>query len=288
MYRKHATAGISLTRSFSLTRQTIVKPEIRYAEQWQDRLSALDPHDRFNGTYNTSVNLRQRLTRRIDLDALQVYRVRTEPNSIATDSNADDKGIEQNHLGLSTYISLLRSSYLTIGSGYDFHKNKNEIVPTYKQKIDNVSAGLNVAFGKTSFYLSDSYDVYPRMNTSFGGDVRIGTLFATTVGYNKSQKGILNVYNTVKCNLTPKTNIDVGVRYIASGPGRMNYDRVLFTERNVMVTRDLHCFEFKITYTYRGVNNEEIMFNIQLKADMQRQKRLMNKMHEQEFYPWRT
>lgn len=285
-YRKSGNAGISLTRRFNLTRSTVYKPNFTYRELWRDRRSDADLHDLFNGSYTIENSLRNRVTRYVDVDVKHRYTIRTMNNTIKTDARTPDKGIARNHGDVLMYAKLGRIADMKILSGYDFHKNKGEYVETYKQKMDNVITELDFWLGKnTRVYFRNNYDFYPRTNVSFSGSVSTWNL-KTNWSYLKSKKGFLSVFHTIAVNVTPKTSVNFGTRYVASGPNRMNYNLVEFTEQNLTIVRDLHCFEFRIAYIKRG-KIEEITFNIQLKADMQRKKKLFNIDHEREFYPWR-
>ncbi|MFH1379818.1 MAG: LptA/OstA family protein [bacterium] len=286
-YRKSGNSSISLTRNINLARSTVFTPRVSYRQLWKDRHSTEDLRDLFNGSCSASTVLRQRLTRWIDLNLNHDYVIRTKENTIKTDLQAQDKGIEQNHGGISSFFYLWRVADLKLKSGYDFHKNKNEIVATYKEKIDDIVSEISFKPGRNLFLsFRDIYDVYPRHNVGSSGDVNIGWL-RTNWSYTKARKGELNVYHYMTFNVTHKTLVNFGTRYITSGPNKTNYTQVEFTEHNLAIVRDMHCFEFSLSYTKRG-DNEEFLFNLQLKSDMQRKKRLFNIDTDDSFYPWDT
>lgn len=285
-YRQSGNAGLTLAKSFRFGRNTVFSPRVNYDENWVDRRTEEDLRNLFIGRYTTNAAVRQRMTRWVDLDVSHIYTVRTLNNTIRSDTVSADKGIESNKGVVTNYYRFGRKASLKLFSGYNFHKNKGEIVTTYKKKMDDVSAEFRLTpFKNVSIFFRDTYDFFPRDNVSMSGNVNLWGL-GTNWSYLKSNKGTVNVYHSFRRNITSKTQFNYGVRYIAKGPGKMNYETVQFTEHTINVVRDMHCFEFRVSYTKRG-ESEEILFNLQLKVDMQRKNKLFDRFHESEFYPWR-
>ena len=101
MQKTFDRAAEDLGNSIHLEHVNVTIPDQRIAQLFYGAGLGLtrDPHDFFQGRGFTRVNLRHRLTRRLDYDLAHTYQVRWSPNQVKRDHSVlFDQGLEINQL----------------------------------------------------------------------------------------------------------------------------------------------------------------------------------------------
>jgi hypothetical protein len=307
-YEKAATTGINIKREFLIRKKTTITPNVGYSESWRDRLLSTGTFtkDVYVGRYNTSFNVRQRLSRAADLNMTHFYVARLRRNQTLLDSSADDHGIESNQLNSSLNTRLGRSTLFIVSSGYDYRKAPKTDPSFYNHQRSRISsprmdvqyeARRNILFDFSETYAlydgSARRNINTPLNTS--GGVQVGNQsdavsFSHRFSYSKTPTGRdaeVIFSDRLKFFLTPRWYMDLTLSYRAYGPESFHYKKVQPIERSISVVRDMHCWVLRAVFSNRpGVR--EASFYIDLKTNMTGTRNVFNGKSMDDFYPYKN
>jgi lipopolysaccharide assembly outer membrane protein LptD (OstA) len=295
-FRHTGDSSLSLRRRIPLSRTATLEPSAGVSESWQswqDDGPFRDPHDVFQGRGFTGLNLRHRLSRSLDYDLAYGYRVRWSPNQFKRNhADPNDQGVEQNLFSLGMNARR-RSLWARLTAGYDLRDRDGEMIETPRQKVTPPTLNLDYSPASwASFSFQESYLIYPAQRPQYTqGSFRFGarsrTQFTSGFSYNVGSPGALQLRHGASFNLTKGWRIDGDIRYLVEGDGRLRYNRLPKTlfERNVVVTRDLHCWNSRISLRQRpGVY--EVFVRLDLKTNLAARRQLTSP-EEKQYYPGR-
>lgn len=206
--------------------------------------------------------------RAINLDATHSYIQRTHHNTLIP----DPEGIEGNLLNLVSFIYPKSYIQLRCASGYNFLTKKylplsNEVSATYKKNTFILRYQQNLElqrYDNSQFFYS--YAELLSLNLSH-----------TDIAPQKLDAGI-----SLKIPLSKKTQL----AYSLSGSLVKDIFDVL--SQQLVIKRDLHCWEGQLTYRSRKIKEntflDEFFIQLNLKTDIFETER---KEIEKELYPWR-
>jgi lipopolysaccharide assembly outer membrane protein LptD (OstA) len=224
-YKQTVDTGVTIKREFLIKKRTTLTPSVGYRQTWSDRLvsTGTDTKDYYVGRYNTGFNVRERLTRSVDLNLNHSYIVRFKPNQTIVETEAVDRGVEANQLNASVNSRVGRNTSLILTSGYNLQSNPRTDTSLYKNELARVTppqASLQwEPIRDVMFDYSETYsvydgslrkEVYRPLNTS--GGVQVGSVtslvsFSHRFSYSKTPANtpaevIFN--DRLKFFLTPK------------------------------------------------------------------------------------
>jgi lipopolysaccharide export system protein LptA len=293
-FRQYADGTGRFSWRLPVTKKISLEPSLGISEVWQshqvDGLN-LDPTDILQGKGFTGLNMRHRVTRSLDYDLGHTYRVRWRPNTFRRDHSAPDHGVELNGLNFLASYRPSSSIWGRASTFYDLRDTEYQGYHTPRQRFSppTVDAGFspNRWFSLTA---RESVQLYPaRKIQSSVLDFRLGpddkAFFSSGFSYNVSRPGELDLTNGAAFQLTPGWWLSGDVRSTASGSGSLRYNGISFTEKNLVVRRDLHCWVVRVNYRERtGVH--EIFFRLDLKTNLDFRKNGA-KFDDKQFYPAR-
>lgn len=298
-YKNTADATYTITRDFKFGRKFTLKPSVGIIEYWYDK----DDKDNYDSTFVTryfaSLNSRLRVTRWMDWNFTYGARARTEENSLKIDDSANDYGIENHSLSFTNYMYIGNRTTVRNYVSYNFLDYRSgspvrwsplstEIIYTPKHYM--------------TVYLKQSQSLDPFRFSSAQLDTTLGelekiyfNLGAFYQYYDEDTNPSMAYRNKEMDNtiglglwLTPKWRLDYNIR-ITSKLDRI-YSRM--NEHEFKLYRDLHCYNFGITWKIRGIYHE-VFFKFDLKTNMPFSRtadvdgQAGRDESEEIFYPWR-
>lgn len=294
-FRQYADGTGRFTWRWPVTKKISFEPSAGLSENWQSDQDAgdhLDPTDLTQGEGFTGLNMRHRLTRNLDYDIGHTYRVRWRPNTFRRDHASDDHGTEQNALN---FFASYRPSSAVWGRAtttYDLRDTESLGYHTPRQRFSPPT--LDAGYSPNRWFSvsgRESFQLYPaRKPQSSVMDFRLGpddkAFFSSGFSYNVSRRGELDLKSGAAFQLTKGWWLSGDVRYTASGSGGIHYNAIDFTEKNLVVRRDLHCWVVRVSYRERpGVH--EVYFRFDLKTNMDIGKKA-SAFDDKQFYPARN
>jgi LPS-assembly protein len=286
-YLISGNADSNITFDRRLRKNITFTPTFGITETWQDRTSSIDLNDIFVTQYYSNLNLRYRPTRSMDWDFRYNYRLRSKMNSLLPDSNADDYGEVTNQVTFfnSLYISMevvMRNSI-----GYNFRKLRSENIDSWMRKF-NPQVNEFTWTPRMPFYvyLRQENDIYPYSFRALQVDSRVGNpdirYLNLGVFYQSARPDQLDFITGIGFWPTKKWRID----YVIRPRTLNNFREVQVNDQELKLFRDLHCWEFKLTYRRRGTA-EEFFVLLDLMSAARNREKLYEPRQEREFYPWR-
>lgn len=283
------TAGFdsNITGDYRITRDLTLKPRLGLKENWQDKTSQFDLTDIFVTRYYWDINARYRFTRWMDWDAGYNYLLRSQKNSLLPDLDATDFGEETNQIYFVNSMYFRRNVVVRNSTGYNLHVNRFEIVDDWRSKFNPLVNELTWTPPKGFYiYLRQENVVYPYSFKSLQADSRWGKsenkYLNFGVFYQSARPDQLDFNTGIGFWPTKKWKIDYTIRASALN----NFDQLTSNDQEIKIYRDLHCWEFKLTYRRRQ-NIDEVYFLLDLKSAARNRQVLYNRNQEKEFYPWR-
>lgn len=301
-YQRSAAAGVELSRDLRVSRNTTVTPRLGFTESWRDRktpsLLGSSESDVYQGRYNVGADFRHRIARPLDFRGGYDYVVRLTENSLGADTGADDYGVEANQFTAALVSRLGRNTRASLSSGYDLRTAPRSDLDRFEHesaRIRPVSLDVHMRINRhVNVFFRETYDVFPiRTPLNTAGEIQIGELaspyfFSQGFSYTKPSEGAesaVNFTNRFKFYLTSKWYIDAFLSYQAVGPKRLNFRKIRPIEKSISVTRDLHCWVFRMTFSER-TGRREARFHIDLKTNFRRQTELFQRNNVLPFYPF--
>ncbi len=230
----------------------------------------------------------------LDFTFNYVYNLRSEQNSLRQDTGANDKGVDTNKLGGLLIGSLPLDSYLMAKSAYNF--KQNVYTPNFlknTQRLDPVWASLTIPsplLGSLSY--STNYRVYEKLHVDnfshayFHGDFSVNT----TIVYDNSTPNVAIPAITGSARLPLlDTFFTYTVRGVYTAQGdQLSWKKksLIFFDRDLVISPDLHDFLFAITFRERK-DVREMFLAIRLKLSAESDEKFRRGLQEHEFYPWR-
>ena len=297
-YQRSASTGVQIKRDARISRTLTLTPNASYAETWQDHdfLSTGTSKDVYVGHYTLGTDFRKRVGRSIDTTFSYLYGERFERNRTTLDSAADDHGVETNRLNSSVVSRIGRNTRLSFSSGYNYLRAPRSDPSRFDHQAARLTppaADVQVQATRTvSLYFRETYQLFDfttrrnvktPLNTS--GEVAVGniagrTYFSQGFSFTKQPTPGLpsDLLLTNKLRFFPslKWHVDLFVSYRATGPDKLNYHRVLPIEKTIRVSRDLHCWVFRMEFSERP-GRKEASFYVDLKANLSSQRNLFAK-----------
>jgi len=255
-YRFKGEGKINLTNRFFLSRLFIFTPMIEFkTSNWADT------GDIFHSNYSTNLNLRFRPRGWLFFDFGHSY------------TQEILKEIKENVFTFSgEYCPSLNLS-LKFSTGYDFLNKVNKDLVNW------------LTYRPLPYFLVYLYNIYSlekKEILSWQTEFTLGELkrkyFLLGFTYSSPEKYYLRSGFAV--SLTKSWQIEVNLNTdLSNDPNK-------YTEKEISLTRDLHCWVVNFFYRERP-QVKELWFFLSLKISYEAQKKLYPREQEQEWYPWR-
>lgn len=289
-YKEYIISGnadTTVSKDYRLTGKLTLRPQIGISETWQNKSPLLDMSNIFQTQYFSSVNLRWRLSRRIDWDLSHNYRLRSETNSLLIDESADDYGEVSNLVSFQNSMYLSSRMTLRNSTSYNLHKNRSENILDWRNKFNPLVNELTwIPSNSYYVYLREESIIHPHSIRAVQADSRIGNpdkkYLNFGVFYQSDRPDQLDFNTGIGFCPTQNWKIDYNIRTTTLD----SFGQIRANDQELKLYRDLHCWEFKLSYR-RRLNAEEIYFQLDLKSASKNRKNLYPAKQEQEFYPWR-
>jgi len=276
----------SINKDFRLARTITVVPRLGISENWQDKASVSIPEPILVTRYYSNINLRLRPSMWMDWDVYYNYRLRSLPNSLFVEETAADFGVENNDASIQNSITTARV-VVRNSTSYSFRTIRNETISDWRQSLGPL---VNELIWTPSFfinaYLREESNLFTgglnsiQSITSWGEPER--QYLNMGVFYQSARPDQLDYTAGIGFWPTKKLRIDYNTR-LASSAG-LNEFR--FSDHELKLYRDLHCWEFKMIYRKR-LTSEEVYLQIGLKTAVNTARNKLYRKQESEFYPWR-
>ena len=280
-YTTSGNGDYSVSKDFRLTRSLVLKPSVGLNETWQDRDTVGNFLDLFVTRYYTNTNLRYRLSRSVDWDFLYSYKIRSELNKPGQDVQANDYGVETNQLAYTNSMYLGRTT-IRNSINYNLALTRNQVIEDWRQNFSPLTNQLTWA-PRSSYYLymSESNSVYPIWSVqSAQAYVNWGRIekhyLNFGVFYNYANPDNLDFVTGFGFWPTKKWRFDYSIRTTSVN----RFSSFLVNDTEIKLFRNIHCWEFKISYR-RRLEANEVYFNIGLNSST-----LGAKKPQKEFNPW--
>ncbi|MBN1824476.1 MAG: hypothetical protein JW803_09170 [Endomicrobiales bacterium] len=296
VFRKSGFVGLTISQSYNVIRRKLTySPSLGLAENWQDRVSLDDMTNLFVTRYALTNNFRYFLMRNVIWDMGHGYTLRSEQNRFAVDYENTDYGEERNEVYFKNQVFFRRVN-IKNSISYNLHLDRGEALGDWRRKLTPL---VNEALWYPLHYMS----VFLREESEFYPEHKVKTV-QTMIGLGDIEKHYLNLGAFYNC-LTPNDlSFSIGfgvwptrkwrVQYQTSFAALDNFDEYRFSDQELQVYRDLHCWETKVTYRRRmiiedGIEKpaEEVYLLLGLKANFQRAKKSKLNKVEKDYYPWR-
>jgi hypothetical protein len=215
-----------------------------------------------------------------------------KPDGWGLDRALADGGNETNHLTWLLFWRPDRAVLMRSYSGYDFRQIANEDPNFYRQRrVDPWTSELTYTPLRSAFDYFFRYQLsYAPFHTSLS-EASVGyagphrTRVDTGILYNQGQPGVLTSNNRFGYYFSPGWRVDT-LLHAFIPTSHQTVGQVIDSE--LIVVRDLHCWEAQFIYRYRPPFTQEysILFNLKLGSEAQR--KIENQDLEAQFYPWRA
>jgi lipopolysaccharide export system protein LptA len=273
-FRQFADAVGRFSWRLPITKTISLEPSAGVTENWQSsqvKGQELDPANVLQGSGQTGLNLRHRVTRNLDYDFGHRYSVRWKPNTFRRDHAADDHGTTENALSLFANYRPSREVWGRASTGYDLRDTSPYRTP--RQRFTPPSAELG--YQPRRWFSLNAREVVQlspaRKPQSTVVDVRVGPddklFFSAGLSYNIVRPGELDLSNGAAFHLTRGWWLSGDIRSTAAGAGGMRYNSLDVREKNLVVRRDLHCWVVRVTYKDRP-GSHELFFRLDLKSSL--------------------
>ena len=272
LFQQTANTNFSLWKLLKVKKSATITPRIGFKEEWKSwdiENDVVDEKDSFQGTAFSSINWRQRLGRQWDVNTTYNYNVRLEKNGFSRDYAAIDKGQALHNARLFVwYRPTTRWSY-RLQTGYDFTKDRGEVIESSRQKITNPSLEIRGKFLKNwSVFYRHTQDLYPLRivdSSLFSLDWKKNNDLYVKSGwtYNAFLPGQVQLRHELAFPLSSKWAISGRVIYNLEGTRGTRYNKTTFVERSVTLKRDLHCWKIRVDYR-RRLNVDSIYVQLDL------------------------
>ncbi len=252
---------ISISRQERIFRNLTLSPNIGFA----GNLTEIKKDDfNFIGRYYIGSGARYSPLRIIDFDFTYSYRQKTSPNEM----KADPSGVENNLLNIQMFAGLKSGMYWKTSGGYDFLL-KNEL-PLINE--------LNLIYKKNTLYLRHRQGLKPYKYLNSQISYSHSDIFSLNVSHNSDSPDIMGIGGSLRVSVGGKTSLEYS---IAGNLKKSMYNPL---SQQVILKRDLHCWEGQLTYRTR-VGFEEFLLSLNLKTATFTTP--LKKDTDNEFYPWK-
>ena len=276
----------SINKDFRLARNITVVPRLGISESWQDKASVLIPRSILVTRYYSNVNLRLRPSMWMDWDVYYNYRLRSIPNSLFVEEAAADFGVENNDASIQNSITTARV-IVRNSTSYSFRALRNETVADWRQHLGPL---VNEVIWTPSFFVS----AYIREESNlFTGDLNS---VQSILNWGEPERRYINLGVFYQSARPGQLDYNAGIGFWPAKKLRIDYNARLasssglnefrFSDHELKLYRDLHCWEFKMIYRKR-LASEEVYLQIGLKTAAKIVRDNLYRKQENEFYPWR-
>ncbi len=291
-YQRSAATSAQLKRDIRFSKKTTLTPLGSYEQTWRNRdvNISTSTKDIYQARYTVGGDLRQRVGKDTDLTFGYLYGERLAANRSRVDTEANDRGIEQDRVNVAGVTRIGRDTRLSLASGYNYRKAPRNDPSLYDHQSARVTPpNLDIqwqATRKVGFYFRETYGLFDTsarrnarspLNTS--GEVQVGNsnstrYFSQGFSYTKAPTGQFSdviFSNKVRFYPAPKWHLDAYVSYRATGPRGLDYRKATGIERTIQVVRDLHCWVLRMRFSERP-GRKEASFYVDLKANLHGQR----------------
>ena len=284
-YRRiSATADYNITKDYKVSKRMTVKPTLGVNGTFYDSINPEDDDKNLTTRYYGSFNTRYRPTWWMDWNLSYNARLRSDINRLNIDTDAEDKGVEQNAILFNNYI--YTNSNLTVRNttGYDLRDLENLGYIDWYPFITEITY---VPSSKVTIFLKQTQDLHPFKFNSLQFDSMFGKLerfyFKFSAFYYQTRPEEVDLVSGIGFWLNSKWRLDYLIRITS------HYTENKWSKRDqeLKVYRDLHCFNLGASFRLR-----EEYFEFYLKFEMKSNVPTLTKKDgtkeiDQEFYPWR-
>lgn len=284
-YTTNGTLNANIRKGYAFMRKRLTfTPSLSVLENWSNRDVLGNLSDTFVTHYLTDLNLRWRLSRLFSWDVGYSLNMRTLVNSLYPDYEAVDYGIETSRVYFQNYFSKGRVSVRN-ATGYDLRINRGEVIDDWRRKLNPLVNEVTWLPGNfVTLFFREENVIYPAALNSLSALASVGqperTYGSFGVFYNGSAPDDLGFTTGFGFWPTSKWKLD----YQLSATSLNRFQGFRLGEQEIRLYRDLHCWEFKISYRKRPVA-EEVYFQLNLKISAANRSKIQQQ--SKEFYPWR-
>lgn len=300
-----AQSQISLSDSIQLPGRLSFTPSLTPVINWQDRFDmqagaspgALVPilgsYQGFQGHMATSNVLRWAPSSSFTADQTHSFSERLVPNALQLDRGLPDGGTESNHLGWLLFVRPSRTFLVRSFSGYDLRRISDEDLDVYRQrKWDPWSNELTWNPGRNiDHFLRYQIGYYPIRTLQWEASTRYrgwySTIIETGLLYTRGLPGLLTWNNRIGVFFSPSWRVDATVHSLVPAVGSATMPSSII-DSEIMVTRNLHCWEAQFIYRNRPPITREYSILFNLKFNTQPTQQIPNQELESQFYSWRA
>lgn len=287
-YKNTANATYSLTKDFRFGRKFTLKPTLGITEEWYDKDNDAVTVNNFLTKYFGALNSRLRVTKWMDWNVNYSLQARTENNSLAVDSEADDYGIETNLLSFTNYMYI--GSRITVRNFFSYNFRNSRTVAKPIRWSPLITELTYTPKYYITAYIRQSQQLDPSVKfQSLQMDVSVGELEKIFLNFGAFYQEYRpdEIDNTLGFGLwiNPKWRFDYNIKTTA----KTDVSYIRMNEHEFKIYRDLHCYNLGVTWKIRGIYHE-VFFKFDLKTNMPFSRAQADKQYaeeEQIFYPWR-
>ncbi|MGA2091326.1 MAG: hypothetical protein ABSH12_07705 [Endomicrobiales bacterium] len=280
-YELSGNTDLNITREIRLTRTLTYKPQMGIQESWVNQSTSTTAGALIT-SYYTNNNLRIRPFNWMDWDLSHAWTWQTDPNSLALNPN----GETTNSLG---YENIMTFGKLRIKEtiNYNLHLYRTEDVTDWRIPFSPLVNELYWSPKPTvSMFCHEENAVYPYQLNSVSMDDRFGKqdvrYFNFGVFYTSTLPNEMDYTTGFGFWPSKKWKIDYALHWTSVN----DFQTLIANDHEIRLYRDLHCWEFRLTYRHRPDGTVDINFNIGLKSSAQNNQRYPDR-EAKEFYYWR-
>jgi LPS-assembly protein len=279
-----ATADYNITKDYRITKKMTVKPTLGITESFRDSINPEDDDKNFITRYYGSFNTRYRPTYWMDWNLSYNAKIRSDINRLNIDSDAADKGVEQNAILFNNYIYTNYNLIVRNTTGYDLRDLDNLGYIDWYPLITEITY---IPSSKVTLFFKQTQDLHPFKFNSFQVDSMFGKLerfyFKFSAFYYQTRPDEVDLVSGIGFWLNSKWRLDYLIRITCQ------YTTMEWSKRDqeLKIYRDLHCFNLGASFRLRE-EYFEFFFKFDMKTNVPTfKKKDGSKEIDEEFYPWR-
>ena len=287
-YLVNGAGSFNLTSPLRLTRNIVLTSGLGFSEYWQDRKSQTDTDDVFRPVYKTDLNLKIRSWYVLEHNISHSFQ--QEINK----KNDEYHGVLANKLLASEWLYLDTVS-LHVWSGLDLMTKLNEKITSYRARMDDIVSEFDYTpYRQVDFYYRNNYSVKLGQTSShqfsssakfLSQDKEAGYL---KTGFSREMLNPDAITLLGEFGIRPTKKWQVAYKIQTSvNASRHRLSDLNVYEQAVNISRDLHCWEAYLSYSFRTPNYYEFWCNIKLKPASKKDTKIYPEDMERQWYPWR-
>ncbi|MDR1696294.1 MAG: hypothetical protein LBR69_06685 [Endomicrobium sp.] len=294
-YKNTATFNYSLTKDFRFGRRITLKPTLGFSEEWYDKNDVKETENALLTRYSAGLNSRFRATSWMDWNINYSAVLRSQKDSLQADSSANDYGIETNLLSYTNYMYIGSRTTVRNYLSYNLREDRFYAPQRWSPFITEI---IYTPKYYITAYIRQSQLLDPFKFQAMQIDLTVGEHEKAYLNFGAFYQNYENnaaliyrsheIDNTLGFGLwiTPKWRLDYNIRTTA----KLDFTYIRMNEHEFRLYRDLHCYNFGVTWRIRGIYHE-VFFKFDLKTNMPFSRTPQGQQEyrgeEQIFYPWR-